>query len=149
METFKKYWYIWVAIIIVLIIIFRKEIMDFFGMNKPATPPAEGSACNIPGGVPMPGTIVNGVCVPKLSQPSIIGKKLKVLDTNGVLAADLDANGCAQLKTPQALIPAGTESEILEVKKIAIEQCSNSEAMTFVRTTDGWFAIGTQAVQVI
>lgn len=156
MATFKKYWYIWVAII--LIIIFRKKIMSFFGIGTPETPLVEGSACKtklsvpgIIGWVTLPGaagTIKNGVCVANPAQSSMLGKKLKVIDVSGIPVLELNAQGCPAFKATQVLIPQGTESEILEVKNIAIEQCSNVEKIILVRTADGWFTVS-DMVQII
>lgn len=48
-----------VAAVVVLAVIFRKQIGKFFGMNG-APPPAEGSECTADG---KKGTIKNGTCV--------------------------------------------------------------------------------------
>lgn len=48
-----------VAVIVILLIVFRKQTMNFF-----ITPAAtEGSACTTTGATPKAGTIKGGVCV--------------------------------------------------------------------------------------
>lgn len=65
----KKSDYVWlaVAIIVILLIVFRKNIASMLGIGSTTTPPADGTACKTPDG--QDGVYANGICVTSGGRP--------------------------------------------------------------------------------
>lgn len=151
----KEYWYILITAVILLIIVFRKQIMNFFKINttvilSPLVTLADGSPCSTSGRGKADGIIVKGICQPLPVTTITTANSVKIIDQAGAYALDIDATGCLAMKSPPILVPSGDTKPILEVKNNYAGCAALAPATpTIVRTSDGWFSTLGNSIQII